>query len=370
MIRTLCALLALSILAGCSGRDTPQEDASLLNRLPRKEAVIKIDGHEVSGAWLRNWCVTEYRRLELASKGMPIEIDEYSLIEGGMDMIGKMYVLALEAERRGITVTDAEVQAVLAREAQRFESTAAFHEQLEKSGLSVEERKHQIRIDLLFNKYREQVVMPEVRSRLATDATAREYYEKHPDLFKVPRELHLLHMVRTVAKDATLEQKAKDRAALEQARQRVVAGETFEDIAREVSTEATAMKGGDVGWVSENTPIQARLKPAVLALKAGEMTPVLEGETAWHLFKAVGVRDARVRTFDESKAEIKERLLEYGLKLEMERTAARLRAQLIAEKKYQILDLKQVLGEPPSRPAAAPPAEPAAAAPDSAPAAS
>ncbi len=350
----LALILVLALVSGCGKKKAPPKQESLLDKLPRKEAVIKIDGHEISGAWLRNWCVTEYIRLQRLSGGTPLKVDEYSLIQGGMDLLGKMYVLALEGERRGLTVSPEEVQAALSKEAQRYESTAAWQQTLEKSGLTIDDRKEQIRVDLLFNKFREQVVVPDVQARYVTDDMARQYYDKFPDLFQMPRQVHVLHIARAIGKDATLEQKAKDRTAVEDARKRVTAGEKFEDVAREVSTEATAMKGGDVGWVTPDTPIQAQLKPAVLALKAGEVSQVLEGDTAYHLFKAVEVKEPGKKPFDEAKDDIKKRLLEKGLELEMNKAAGQLRAKLIAEKKYQVLDLVQVLGPPPPEPAAAP----------------
>lgn len=362
LVPAALALSACLALAGCSG-GKKEPPPPLFEKVPKDIPVLKIDGRDISGAWLRNWCATEYLRMQVASRGTPLRVDEYSLVEAGMDLIGKMVVLALEAERRGLTVSEEEIQAALTKEAQFFESTAAWRERLEKSGLTVEERKAEIRYDLLFRKLQDEIVAPGVRARVATDEMARKYYDRHTDVFNVPRRLHVLHIARSVAADATMEQKARDRRALEEALKRIEAGEKFEDVAREVSTEATAMKGGDVGWITAETPIQAEIKPAILALKKGQVTGVLESTAGYHLFKAVEVEEAGVRSFEDAREEIKKRLFDQALKLEMEKLAAQLRADLVAKKKYEMLDLKLVLGERPAPAAAPAPAVPPEGAP-------
>ena len=357
----LLLVLLMFVAPACSRK--PKTPPTPLEKIPINEAMVIIDGHEISGAWLRNWCVTQYVQVMRAGGGMPMTIDEYSLIEGGMDLLGKMYVLALEAQKRGLTVGADEIQARLSKEAARFESTSDWQNRLEKSGLTVEQRKEELRIELLFEKYQEQVVAPEVRARFATDDTARDYYDKHVDLFKQPRQVHLLHITRAVAADATEESKRKEKEATEKARARIAGGETFESVAREVSTESTALKGGDVGWVSIDAPIHADLKTAVLAMKPGDLSPVLETPQGYHLFKAVEVKEAGIRTFEESKEEIKKRIFQQAIKLEMEKRAAQLKQQLVAEKKYKIRDLNALLGPRPAPPPATPPAQGAPAPP-------
>jgi parvulin-like peptidyl-prolyl isomerase len=234
-----------------------------------------------------------------------------------------------------------------------FPSTEAWRDRLAASGMSVEERKEQIRLELLFNKYREQIATPEVTKTRANPEMAREYYDRFPQQFQRPRQVHLQHIMRAVAKDAPADQREKERANIERARQRVASGEKFEDVAREVSTDVSAIKGGDIKWVDERAPILPEIKEKVLILKPGEMTEVLVSPMGFHVFQAIEVREAGMVPFEDAREGIQKQLLEKALQVSMERAAADLQQQTT----IQFLDLTPYIGKPPEKPAGAPPAQ-------------
>jgi len=343
----------LVVAAGCR-RGKPEKPVSPLDKIPTKEAVVLVGDRKISGAWLRNWCATQ--ELQFLRGGMPVQVDEYSLITAGRLILTKIVLIAGEAERRGITVSDQEIQDQLSSEMKLFPSTEAWNERLTASGMTVPERKEQIRLELLFNKYREQVVKPEVIKTRANPEMAREYYDRFPDQFQRPRSVHLAHIMRSVAKDAPIDQREKERANIEKARGRVSSGEKFEDVAREVSTDVSAIKGGDIKWVNEQAPIAPELKAKVLVLNPGEMTEIIESPAGYHLFQAIEVQEAGVVPFEEAQEGIQKQLLEKALQVSMERAAADLQKQTTV----QFLDLTPYIGKPPEKAAGAPPAGAAA----------
>lgn len=346
----LLALLVIVVaaLAGCRGGRQARPE-SPLDKIPLKEAVIIVGDKTISGAWLRNWCATQ--ELQFVRSGVQATVDEYSLIRAGRQILTKILVFANEAERRGLTVSDQEIQDQLSKEMKMFPSTQAWRERLETSGTTLEERREQIRLELLFNKYRDEVVQPEVKRTRANEEMAREYYERFPEQFDRPAAVHLRHIMRSVAKDAPEGQREKEKANTEKARQRVLDGESFEDVAREVSTDVSAIQGGDIKWVNEQTPLPDEIKKQVLALSAGQMTEVLESPMGFHLFQAVEVREAGRVPFEEAREGIEARLLEVAMRVAMENAAADLQKQTT----IQFLDLTPYIGEPPAEAASAPP---------------
>jgi parvulin-like peptidyl-prolyl isomerase len=357
----------LVIVAGCR-KGKPEKPVSPLDKIPIKEAVVLVGDTKVSGAWLRNWCATQ--ELQFLRGGMPVQVDEYSLINAGRQILTKIVLIAGEAERRGLTVSDQAIQDQLSKEMKLFPSTEAWRDRMTASGMTVEDRKEQIRLELLFNKYREEVVTPEVIKTRANPETAREYYDRFPQQFQRPRSVHLAHIMRSVAKDAPADQREKERANIEKARARVSSGEKFEDVAREVSTDVSAIKGGDIKWVNEQTPIGPEIKSKVLVLKPGEMTEIIESPAGFHIFQALEVQEAGVVPFEEAQEGIQKQLLEKALQVSMERAAADLQKQTTV----QFLDLTPYIGKPPEKAAGAPAIgapvpPPGAAAPPAAPAA-
>lgn len=344
----LLVLVALGALASCRG-GPPARRESPLDKLPLKEPVIIVGDKTVSGAWLRNWCATQ--ELQFVRSGVDATVDEYSLIKAGRQILTKMLLFANEAERRGLAVSDQEIQDQLSNEMKMFPSTQAWRERLEASGMTLEERREQIRLELLFNKYRDEVVQPEVRRTRANEEMAREYYTRFPDQFDRPAAVHLRHIMRSVAKDAPEGQREKEKANTEKARQRVLAGEKFEDVAREVSTDVSAIQGGDIKWVTEQAPLPEELKQKVLALSPGVMTEVLESAMGFHLFQAIEVRAAGRVPFEEAREGIEARLLDAAMRVAMENAAADLQKQTT----IQHLDLTPYIGEPPPEAAAVPP---------------
>ncbi len=100
---------------------------------------------------------------------------------------------------------------------------------------------------------------------------------------------------------------AEAKAKLEAARQSIVTGkQKFADVAKQLTTDdATKFNGGDVGWKPlENAGLgEAAINDAVKAVKAGEMTPVVVGETAAYLVLAENKREGDL-SYDQVKSEI------------------------------------------------------------------
>lgn len=344
----LLLLATVLVLAGCS-KKKDQPAPPLWEKLPPEVAVVKIGDWDISGAWLKNWCATQ--ELLLLRQGLPLQVDEYSLILEGRKFLTKMNLVAKEAERMGLEVTDQEVQDKLAEEMSRFESTEQWRERLEKSGLTVDQRKEQIRRELLFKKYEQEVLAPKVRERIEKEHLAREFYDKYKEQqFRRPRLVHLQVITRAVAGDAPEEMKAEERKKLEEARKRILAGEKFADLARELSTDAKAIEGGDYGWLPVDERWNPTLREAIGKLKPGQLSEVVEGPVGFYLVRLVEEKPAGILPFDEVKDDIEKKLFQQLMKIEMQNTIAALRQQA----DVQYLDLEPILGPPPQRPAKAP----------------
>lgn len=343
--RTVLAVSALLALLGACGKGGQKDrEKTPIDKIPVNEAVIKLRDLEVSGSWLRNWCVSQ--ELALRASG-PLVPDEHSMIKAGMKILTKILLLSSEAERRGLAVDPSEIEARLSKEMSQFPSTEEWLRRLEVSGSSREKRREEIRRELLVEKYEQEILRPEVSGTLASAERAREFFERFPEKFVRPNTVHAYAIIRTFAKDAPETERQREKTAADKARQRVLAGESFEDVARETSTHPSASKGGDFGVLTDQMAMEPAFKQVLFSLAPGKVSEVIESQLGYAVFSIKDKEPSRPMTFEEVREEIQANLLRDGLKRAIERTAQDLQAQAMAKNELQWLDLKPFIGDPP-----------------------
>jgi len=78
----------------------------------------------------------------------------------------------------------------------------------------------------------------------------------------------------------------KARARLEQLRQRIINGESFEDLAKRNSEDATAPQGGDLGWLTPGETVPA-FEQAMNALEPNQISEPVKSQFGWHLIQVL-----------------------------------------------------------------------------------
>ncbi len=95
------------------------------------------------------------------------------------------------------------------------------------------------------------------------------------------------------ASPAMTEERAVQR--LEQLRQRIEMGESFDDLARRYSEDASAPQGGDLGWATPGDMVP-QFEQAMDALQPGQLSPVVQSPFGWHLIK---VEERRTKDMED-----------------------------------------------------------------------
>lgn len=118
----------------------------------------------------------------------------------------------------------------------------------------------------------------------------------------------------------------QDAAAVQQqlsdVRARILAGEDFAAIAKQLSQDIGSREmGGDLGY-TDGSAFPEAFEEALTTLEVGEISEPVETEAGWHLVKLTEIEQADVPSFDERRAAIAQRLQEakaepqYAVKLE------------------------------------------------------
>ena len=111
------------------------------------------------------------------------------------------------------------------------------------------------------------------------------------------QQTHVRHILLR-ARDGLTEGEARDK--LERLRQRIVGGEDFAEVARVNSEDASASKGGDLGWVAPGDTVP-EFERAMNALKNGEVSQPVHSPFGWHLLQ---VLDRRSDELSEDRKKI------------------------------------------------------------------
>jgi peptidyl-prolyl cis-trans isomerase SurA len=117
------------------------------------------------------------------------------------------------------------------------------------------------------------------------------------------RRFHVRHVLAMVQPSQGDLERAEERATA--ARERVLAGESFEDVAAEMSDDPlTREQGGELGW----TPMQA-LMPAVAemidSVGVNNISPVVPSDRGYHVFKILNRRAGGAYDFDEIRDQLR-----------------------------------------------------------------
>jgi peptidyl-prolyl cis-trans isomerase D len=161
-----------------------------------------------------------------------------------------------------------------------------------------------------------------------TDEELRRIYQSEPDRFRTPERVKVRHiLLKTTEKSE--EEKAKAKAKAEELLKQLKSGADFAALAKAHSEDAgTKENGGDLGWITRGQTVENFEKTA-FSLKPNELSGVISTEYGYHILQVLEKEPARLRPFEEVKAELAEEQKKQRLYDRMQELADQARAELI-----------------------------------------
>jgi len=315
--RAVWAVLLPAALGGAAFAQAP--DLSKLDIVERSTPdgpVALVDGESISReAFLRVYHRHLADVMRLAGK-KPEELDNSFRVRAGLDTLGELIrrkILVQEAGRRKITVPQADVEKKYREKMEEYrqelkkpDGTLPTEEEvLRLAGQTRQEAMDSIREQLIEDRMAETLLKES--GRKVADKDVREFYDKNRDKFKRPGMLHLKHLLirpkpSPDKADAAAWKAAEE--AVKKAKLRVMAGESFEAVAKQVSEAPDAAKGGDLGMV----PVSS-LPPFYLAaaekLADGDLSDPIRSEFGMHIIQKVGSASDADVSFEEAAPRIR-----------------------------------------------------------------
>jgi len=149
------------------------------------------------------------------------------------------------------------------------------------------------------------------------EAEVRAYYDEHPDEFTQEEQVEARHILLRVGQDSTepgdLEardvRRQRARAELAAIRARIEGGESFAEVATEVSEDpGSAARGGSLGYFGRNR-MTPEFEQAAFDAPRGELVGPIETPFGVHLLEVTGRREAGLQPFEEAAPRIRARML-------------------------------------------------------------
>ena len=149
-----------------------------------------------------------------------------------------------------------------------------------------------------------------LQAQVKADPTlVKGYYDANAKSYTTPEERRASHILINVAPNATPadvdKAKAQAESVLAEVRKNPAA---FADVAKAKSQDSgSAAQGGDLDFMTKGA-IPGAFSDALFAMKDGDISNVVRSDAGFHIIKLTGVRGGTVKSFDEVKAQIEDKL--------------------------------------------------------------
>lgn len=204
-------------------------------------------------------------------------------------------------------------------------SLEAFADQLEADGTSLTQVREQVRREMLIRKVQQSQIGQRVSiSNRDVERTLEQQGGANGGVIEENRARHILIEV-------TPERSAAEAQALAQkARQRIVQGEDFAAVARELSDDdGSALNGGELGWLRPGQTVPA-FEDAMQALSVDQLSQPVRSQFGFHLIDVEERREKNVSQ-KEQREEARQAIFQRRANEEMTTWQRELRSQAFVD---------------------------------------
>lgn len=200
-----------------------------------------------------------------------------------------------------VQVTDADVEAEIAKLKKQFPDENAFNEQLKQVGQTPEKLQASMKTMLQQQRWMQEQIKG--KGDVAPDE-AQKFYDSNKQEFENPEMVKASHILFMVNKDDSEDVVKKKEAAAKSALARAKKGEDFNKLAKELSEEPGAKdSGGELGFFSKDRMVP-EFAEASFTLKPGTIGGPVRTQFGWHVIKVEEKKPAGTTPFVEVKEQI------------------------------------------------------------------
>lgn len=285
---------------------------------------------------------TERLREEARRRGETPDIE--ALRKQALDALIEDRVLVTHARENGPRVDEPELDRVVANVAtQNKLSMEELRKRLAADGMDFKRFRENLRDQMLSERVREREVQGRIR---ITDGEIDKYLEERQTALRDRAQINVAQILVSVPEGVETAVEQERRAHAQAALDRILAGEDFAKVAREVSEDANKARGGEIGLRSGDKLPDVFVE-AVRQLKDGEVrATLLRSSAGYHVLKLIERKSSgSINTVVQTRA--RHILLRPNEQLSPELAARRLQEfkRAIADGKAKFEDLAKANSE-------------------------
>jgi peptidyl-prolyl cis-trans isomerase SurA len=316
-----------------------------------EQILVKVNGEVMTKTDLENRQVARLRDIQgqrVDLKANPNNAELRKLLEQItpailVEAVDEMLVVQ-RGKELGYTLGDAQFKTVLdnIRTQNKLESEEDFQTALNQEGITLADLRRNLEKQMIFQRVQQNEVVNKVAM---TEEEARAYYDSHLTEFTSPASVTLREILVASAVDPKGINVAADEVArdkIDEIRSRVVAGESFEKLAGEISDSPSRSNAGLIGPIKLDD-LSSELRKMIQGMKVGDVTPPLRTPRGYQLLKLESSTETETLGFEQARDRIAEGVLAGKRQREFVKYLERLRAQAIIEWKNQ--DIKTAYDE-------------------------
>jgi parvulin-like peptidyl-prolyl isomerase len=240
-------------------------------------------------------------------------VDELLLVQRGREL--------------GYVMTDEQFKGVLdnIKKDNNIDTDEKFNEALKQEGMTLVDLRRQLEKNMLETRVQQNEVLAKIS---VTEDEAHAYYDAHKNEFTTPSEIMLREILVTVPttdRGVNVAQDDAAKAKAEDLRHRVLAGEPFARLAGELSDAPSKSNGGLIGPIKSDELAPA-LQTMLAKIKVGDVSDVIRTQRGYQLLLLESRTEVKVKTFDEARQDISDRIAEEKRRAETQKYIEKLRA--------------------------------------------
>ena len=297
-----------------------------------EQVLVKVNGEMISKTEFENRQVAELRnRADLAKAGPSSPELQKAIAEITPDLILSLVddlLLVQRGRENGWALGDSQFAQMVdsIKKSNNIDDEARFKEALRQEGLTMDDLRRNMERMMLISEVQRREIMDKIS---INDEEARAYYESHKGEFTSPVEVTLREILLEVPstdKGVNVAQDDAVRARAEELRKRLLDGEPFARLAGEFSVSASKANGGLIGPLKSDE-ISTSLRDLLDKMQVGDITSILRTQRGYQILKLESRTDSKIRTFEEARGDIANKIGETKLRAEREKYLDRLRDQ-------------------------------------------